>query len=394
VKKRELHEFYATLTRNPDTPMAYKFVTGRQSTFKGLLFVSSSPSAERSGISLYVRGTLIEENCGDLVPVLLNFIKGVVDSEDLPLNMTREISQHNKILYTIREELVENCLNLLAKLSEDKEEYNKFYKRFSNNLTLGAYEDRANRIKLSRLLRFNTSASDGELCSLSDIAGRLKPNQTFINFMRPSQIANPDKITELAEQGFEVVYLGEPIDEYVIKKLKFHQSNQLVVFTQKGDSSLELSDGESEVAEALEIEPSPSQPTIPHARILQIGDPGVFMDSTGKLHAEGFVYWACNVSKRSAKPTSTKTYVCVRANSMLCKVLAKVNETGRVLVNGQHKDGPGELTKKFRCDVCGLEFLSAEKEAKHRAIHTAPVSKIIFLNSFSNKWSAPICLFD
>ncbi len=218
VLKDELFEFYNTLTGDPDTPMAYKFVTGRQTAFKGLLFASSSPSPERSGISLYVRGTQIQANCGDLVPVWLNFFKGVVDSKDLPLNMSGENSQHNKILDTIRQELIENCVDLMEDLSKDKEEYKKVYKRFSNNLKLGAYEDSANRIKLSNLLRFTTSISGDELCSLNVIAGRLKQNQTYINFMRLSQIVNPDKIMELAEQGFEVVYLDEPIDEYVIKK--------------------------------------------------------------------------------------------------------------------------------------------------------------------------------
>jgi HSP90 family molecular chaperone len=367
VEEDELLEFYKTLTRDPDIPMAFKFVKGRQTAFKGLLFVSPSLSPKRSGVQLYIQGIHVQDNCEDLVPVWLNFMKGLVDFTDLP----REQSQQSKILRGIREELTKYCVDLFEKLSKNKDEFKTFYNLFSNNLKLGAHGDSANRTKLSDLLRFTTSVSDGALCSLSDIASRLKPNQNHINFIRKSQIEYPDKIKELAEQGVEVVYLVEPIDEFVIKKLKNHQGNQLVVFEQTGVTQ-EFSDGGSEVEtpESVEngVELSDGRQTILPARIRQIGEPGVFFDSERKLHVDGFVY------RKQKTSILTKSYRCMNLKSMLCTATARVYNSGQVLTQKQHVHGTGKLIEKFPCELCGKVFLSAEREAKHHAIHTAPVS--------------------
>ncbi|KAL1245564.1 Heat shock protein HSP 90-alpha [Trichinella spiralis] len=180
----------------------------------------------RNNIKLYVRRVFIMENCEDLMPEYLNFIKGVVDSEDLPLNISREMLQQSKILKVIRKNLVKKCLDLFEELAEDKDNYNKFYEQFSKNIKLGIHEDSSNRAKLANLLRYHTSANETEMSSLKDYVNRMKPNQKSVK-----------------KRGFEVVYMVDAIDEYVVQQLKAFEGKNLVSVTREG---LELPEDEEE----------------------------------------------------------------------------------------------------------------------------------------------------
>merc|ERR1711937_595184 len=177
------------------------------------------------------------DDCDELMPEWLNFVKGVVDSEDLPLNISRETLQQNKILRVIKKNLVKKCLEMFAEIAEKKDDYKKFYEQFGKCLKLGVHEDSTNRTKIAELLRWHTSKSGDEQISLKEYVDRMKAGQQDIYYITGESIvavSSSPFLETLRKKGLEVLYMVDPVDEYCVQQLKEFDGKKLKSTTKEG----------------------------------------------------------------------------------------------------------------------------------------------------------------
>ncbi|KAK7794309.1 hypothetical protein R5R35_007692 [Gryllus longicercus] len=258
ISDDEYNEFYKSLTKDSSEPLTkVHFIAEGEVTFKSLLFVPKAQPSESfnrygsktDNIKLYVRRVFITDEFNDMMPNYLSFVQGVVDSDDLPLNVSRETLQQHKLIKVIKKKLVRKALDMFKKI--DKDEYEKFWKEYSTNMKLGVIEDPSNRTRLAKLLMFHSSNQPG-LTNLSDYVSRMKEKQEHIYYIAGANLSEVEKspfVERLLKKGYEVLYLTEAVDEYCISALPEFDGKKFQNVAKEGFS---LSEGDEKAKEKLD----------------------------------------------------------------------------------------------------------------------------------------------
>ncbi|XP_065048576.1 endoplasmin homolog [Musa acuminata AAA Group] len=271
VSEEEYTKFYHSLAKDfaDEKPLAWSHFTAEGDVeFKALLFVppkaphdlyESYYNTQKSNLKLYVRRVFISDEFDELLPKYLNFLKGLVDSDTLPLNVSREMLQQHSSLKTIKKKLIRKALDMIRRIAhedpdefnnkdktdsekeseenEKKGQYTKFWNEFGKSIKLGIIEDAHNRNRLAKLLRFESTKSDGKLASLDEYISRMKPGQKdifYITGTSKEQLEKSPFLERLTKKNYEVIFFTDPVDEYLMQYLMDYEDKKFQNVSKEG----------------------------------------------------------------------------------------------------------------------------------------------------------------
>jgi len=255
ISEEEYKDFYNHISHDWNPPLTHLHLKMEGVTeYSALLYIPSQAPFDlfsperRHGIQLYCRRVFIMDDCKEILPEYLRFIKGVVDAPDLNLNISREILQQDALVRNIRKNLTKKILDKLANM--DPEEYEKFYNEFGAVIKEGIHTDFENRDKIIELARFKTSKSTEKWVSLKAYTANMKPDQEFIYYLTGDNLTtllNSPHLEALKEKDYEVLLMSEPVDEFVIQAMPEYDGKKLKS-AEKGDLGLDQVDDEKKSA--------------------------------------------------------------------------------------------------------------------------------------------------
>jgi len=268
ITDEEYSDFYKSMTGDYDNHLEHlHFSVEGQVDFKALLYIPKrapydlfdGQNKKKSDIKLYVKKVFITDDFEELVPEYLKFVRGVIETDDVPLNISRETLQQNKLMKIIGKNIVKKILEMFTTISDDSEKFRIFYEQYSKHIKLGVHEDTTNRVKLASLLRYETSKSDGDLISLDEYIENMQEGQSSIYYITSDSIKSIQGspfLDYFKSKEYEVLYLVDPLDEYITQQLKDYKDKKLLCIT-KENIELNKNDSEKEEQEKFNQEYKP-----------------------------------------------------------------------------------------------------------------------------------------
>lgn len=243
ITEEEYSEFYKSLTGDYDNELEHlHFSVEGQVDFKALLYIPKrapydlfdGQTKRKSDIKLYVKKVFITDDFDDTIPEYLKFVRGVIETDDIPLNISRETLQQNKVMKIIGKNIVKKIIEIFSSISDDSEKFRIFYEQYSKQIKIGIHEDTTNRTKLASLLRYETSKSNGDLISLDEYIDNLVEGQSDIYYMTSDSIKSVEVspfLNYYKKNNYEVLFMVDVLDEYVTQQLRDYKEKKLVCIT-------------------------------------------------------------------------------------------------------------------------------------------------------------------